>query len=398
MDAGKCPFVPNAGAQPAALPGRDDLLGEFRVALDRAKAGRTPKSLIPYGLRGVGKTVLLNRFTDEAANRGYRVAYIEADESGQFLHKLAGELRRILLSLDTGAKINEAAKRAIRVLKSFTLKAGFDGLSFEIGVDPERGEGDSGDLAMDLTSLLLAVGEAARAQDTAVLIAVDEVQYVAQSEFEALILALHRVTQKALPLLAVVTGLPQVLGLAGEAKSYAERLFEYREIGALSKADARLAIVEPAQAEGVVFEEPALERLYELTAGYPFFIQEWAYHTWVAAEASPITRAVVDRIEDAIIVRLDQSFFRVRYDRATNAERRYLRAMAELGAGPHSSSEVAAVLKLSLNQAAPTRDNLIKKGMIYSPEHGKIAFTVPLFDGFMRRVEPAAPVASRPSR
>lgn len=388
MDPIRNPYVPNAGAPPATLPGRQDLVEAFKVALARTKAGRTAKSLIPYGLRGVGKTVLLNRCVDEARGLGYLVAYIEADEQGKFISTLATELRSILFALDAPSRVNEFAKRAMRMLKSFTVKAGLEGLSMSIGVDPERGAADTGDLQVDLTAIFLAIGDAARAADTAVLIAIDEVQYLSELEFSAMIMAIHRVTQRQLPLLVMATGLPQVLALAGDAKSYAERLFDYRMIGALAHDDARAAIVDPALLESVEYNSDALERLFEITEGYPFFIQEWGYHTWNAADASPIAREVVDRVENDVLKQLDESFFRVRYNRVSPTEKRYLRAMAELGAGPYRSKEVAAQLDLTLSQAGPTRDSLIKKGMIYSPEHGEIAFTVPLFDGFMRRTEP----------
>lgn len=388
MDPVRNPYVPNAGASPPALPGRQASIDDFRNALGRARAGKTPKSLIPYGLRGVGKTVLLNRFTDDAANLGYLVAYVEVDDGGEFLRKLVAELRRILLILDTGEKINAFAKKAIRVLKSFVVKVNFGDLSAEIGVDPERGVADTGDLAVDLTSLLLAMGEAARAADTAVLIAIDELQYVYERDFEALIMALHRTTQKKLPVLAVATGLPQVIAVASSAKTYAERLFDFRLIGALSESDARAAIVGPAAEEGVEFDDDAIDRLYELSAGYPFFVQEWAYRTWNAAIVSPITRDVIDRIEPDVLEKLDEGFFRARYDRTSVQERRYLRAMAELGPGPYRSADVAKKVEQTLGRAAPTRDSLIKKGMIYSPNYGEIAFTVPLFDAFMRRIEP----------
>lgn len=388
MDPIRNPYVPNAGAPPATLPGRQDLVESFKVALARIKAGRTAKGLIPYGLRGVGKTVLLNRCVDEARGLGYLVAYIEADEQGKFISTLATELRSILFALDTPSRVNEFAKRAMRMLKSFTVKAGLEGLSMSIGVDPERGAADTGDLQIDLTALFLAIGDAARAADTAVLIAVDEVQYLSELEFSAMIMAIHRVTQRQLPLLVMATGLPQVLALAGDAKSYAERLFDYRMIGALGRDDARAAIVDPARLEAVEYTDDAVDRLFQITEGYPFFIQEWGYHTWNAADSSPIARAVVDRVEDDVLKQLDESFFRVRYNRVSPTEKRYLRAMAELGQGPYRSKEVAAQLDLTLSQAAPTRDSLIKKGMTYSPEHGEIAFTVPLFDGFMRRTEP----------
>jgi hypothetical protein len=388
MDPVRNPYVPNAGATPPALPGREDLLETFSVALQRVRIGRNAKSLLPYGLRGVGKTVLLRRFLDEAQQLGYLTALIEADENTKFISDLAEKLRRILFKLDTPARVNALAKRALRIFKSFTLKSGLEGLSMSLGVDAERGFGDSGDIATDLTTLLGAIGEAARDQGTAVLIAIDEVQYLEERDFSALIRSVHNLTQEKLPVLVVATGLPQVLALAGDAKSYAERLFDFRLLGPLSEAEGREALVAPAREEGVVFEEDAAAAVVAATRGYPFFIQEWAYNAWNCAEGDVITVADVRRGESIAIPNLDAGFFAVRYGRCNASEKRYLRGMAELGPDPCRSADVAKVLRQPAKRFGPTRDALIKKGMIWSPEHGFVTFTVPLFDEFMRRQEP----------
>jgi hypothetical protein len=389
MDAVRNPYVPNAGATPPVLPGRESLIDTFTTAIERLKIGRHAKSLLPYGLRGVGKTVLLRRFVGEARRAGYLTAVIEAEEETEFIPALADQLRRVLFTLDTGAKVHALAKRALRVFKSFTVKAGLEGLSMSLGVDAERGFGDSGDISTDLTALFLAIGEAAREQQTAVLIAVDEVQYLKEREFSALIKAIHQVTQEGLPILVVATGLPQVLALAGEAKSYAERLFDYRSIGPLSEDDAREALVVPAANEGAVFEQDAADAVIDATRGYPFFLQEWAYAAWNEAPGPRITVADVRRGKAIAVPKLDDGFFAVRYNRCTPGEKRYLRAMAELGEGPYRTADVAKTLNRENNKLGPTRDALIKKGMVWSPEHGLIAFTVPLFDQFMRRKEPS---------
>jgi AAA ATPase domain len=373
---------------PPALPGRESLIDTFSTAIERLKIGRHAKSLLPYGLRGVGKTVLLRRFITEARRAGYLTGVIEAEEEAEFLPALADQLRRILFTLDTGTKVHTLAKRALRVFKSFTVNAGLHGISMSLGVDAERGFGDSGDIATDLTALFLSIGEAAREQETAILIAVDEVQYLKEREFSALIKAIHQVTQETLPVLVVATGLPQVLALAGDAKSYAERLFDYRSIGPLSNDDAREALIAPAQNEGVVFEQDAANAVIEATRGYPFFLQEWAYAAWNEAPGPNITVADVRRGEAVAVPKLDDGFFAVRYNRCTPGEKRYLRGMAELGEGPYRTGDVAKTLNRENNKLGPTRDSLIKKGMIWSPEHGLIAFTVPLFDQFMRRKEP----------
>jgi len=388
MDPIRNPYSPNAGAPPPALVGRDALLDAFDVALRRTQAGRSQKSMLPTGLRGSGKTVLLNRFVEQARALGFAVAQIEASESETFVAALANEVRSALYELSARAKIRGAVTRALGVLKSFTLSFGLHELAVRLGVDAQAGAADSGVLDTDLTALFVAIGEAAREEQTATLVAIDELQYLSEEQLAAIIVAVHRVTQLALPLLVVGTGLPQLPALAGNAKSYAERLFDFPNIGPLAKEDAIEAIRQPARAEGVEVERAALERLYEITQGYPYFIQEWAYGVWNTAPKSPITLTDVTRAEPEVLARLDESFFRVRYDRLTPREKRYLRAMAELGPGPHRSGDIATILDVKVETLSPLRSGLIKKGMIYSPQHGDTAFTVPLFDAFMRRTVP----------
>ncbi len=388
MDPILNPYSPNAGAPPPALVGRDALLAAFAVALKRIQIGRSQKSMLPTGLRGVGKTVLLNRFVEEARALGYLVGQIEAAESETFVEALVTEARKTLYELSAIAKIRSAVSKAFGVLKSFTLTFGLTDLSVRLGVDPQVGAGDSGVLSTDLTALFVAIGEAAREEGTAVLIAIDELQYLNEEQLAAIIMAVHRITQLALPLLVVGTGLPQLPALAGNAKSYAERLFDYPNVGALSRDEVFEAIRRPAQAAGIDIEDDALLRLYNITKGYPYFIQEWAYSVWNFATHSPITLDDVNRVEFEVLARLDESFFRVRYDRLTPREKQYLRAMAELGAGPHRSGDIATIRNVRVETLSPLRNGLIKKGMIYSPQHGDTAFTVPLFDAFMRRTIP----------
>jgi hypothetical protein len=373
---------------PPALVGRAQLLDSFRVTLARARAARPVRGLLATGLRGVGKTVLLNRFEQIALADDFRVAFMEASDDGAFVALLATRIRKLIIDLDRLGALSEAAKRAMRVFKSFTIRLGADGLAFAIDVDAERGLADSGDLSSDLADLLVAVGEAARERETGVLLAIDEVQYLDGRELAALIMAIHRTTQLALPVLLAGAGLPSLPAIAGEAKSYAERLFDFPRVDRLGPADAAQAFVEPALHEGVAFEPTAVERIVAATHGYPYFIQEWAYQAWNHAAASPITLADVERSESSVIAHLDESFFRVRFDRLTPKERRYLRAIAELGAGTHRSGEIAAIYGAKVESLAPMRSLLIHKGMIYSPGHGDTAFTVPLFDEFMRRVMP----------
>ncbi len=358
----------------------------FKVTLGRAKRGRPGKSVMPVGLRGVGKTVLLNRFSEMADRDDYSVAFIEASEAGDFPTLLAVRLRRILLELDRGTVSRQVAK-ALRVLKSFTLQLP-DGSTIQLDPEPLLGEADSGSLEDDLTDVLVALGQAAGDRARGVLLAVDEVQYLSEEELSALIVAVHRSTQLNLPLVLVGAGLPQLPGLAGEARSYSERLFEFPEIGSLDAADARAALEIPAGAADVHFSLEALDELVAASQGYPYFLQEWGYHVWNHALGSPIPLGDVQAVRPLVLAALDRDFFRVRLDRLTPKEREYLRAMAELGPGPHRSGDIATALGVRVESVGPRRSGLIRKGMIYSPAHGDTAFTVPLFDEFLRRVMP----------
>ena len=386
MDEFSNPYRPGAGTTPPALLGRDELIRQITMTTRRAKAGRPGKSVMAVGLRGVGKTVLLNRFSEVAAEEDYDVAFIEATDNGNFATVLAVRLRKILLELDRGS-VSRHVARALRVLKSFTLQLP-DGSTIQLDPEPLIGEADSGRLDDDLTDLLVAVGEAARDRSRGVLVAVDEVQYLSEDELSALIVAVHRTTQLNLPLVVVGAGLPQLPGLAGEARSYSERLFEFPEIGSLGDADARAALEIPARDAGAAYTGDALDELVRASHGYPYFLQEWGYHVWNHAIGSPVPVDDVHAVRPLVLGALDRDFFRVRLDRLTPKEREYLRAMAELGPGPHRSGDVAGKLGVRVESVGPRRGGLIRKGMIYSPAHGDTAFTVPLFDEFLRRTLP----------
>jgi hypothetical protein len=380
------PFSPGAGTPPPALVGRQELLEKARVAVERVRALRSEKSLLLVGLRGVGKTVLLRTIADTAEELRCQVIFIETPEDQSLPELLAPPLREALLRLDAMAGLNEKVKRALRVFRSFlgTIKMGNEHICMEI--DPEFGTGDSGNLQADLSVLFLAVAEAAKARGAALVLILDELQYLREQEFRALITALHAVGQKQLPLLVFGAGLPQLVGLAGKAKSYAERLFLFPAVGPLGLGEATDALQRPVKTQNVEFTEGALRLIFELTRGYPYFLQEWGYELWNFAQSSPITEENVAAATPGIIRKLDENFFRVRFDRLTPSEKKYLRAMAELGDGPHRSGDLAAVLKAPVQSVAPVRSSLIRKGMTYSPAHGDIDFTVPLFAGFMRRV------------
>jgi hypothetical protein len=384
MDPLSNPYRPGAGTEPPAMLGRDDLIDAFGITVRRALDGRPGKSYVPIGLRGVGKTVLLNRFAEIAAAEGMLVAFIEAPETGDFRTLLAVRLRKVLLALDAAGPARRAITRALGVLRSFTWQLP-DGSSIMVNVEAIAGQADSGMLHEDLTDLLVAVGQAAADDGGGVLLAIDEVQYLSSAELGALITAIHRTTQMDLPVVLTGAGLPQLPGLAGDAKSYAERLFDFTPIGSLTDDDAAAALLIPAHALDVDYDSAAVRAIVEASRGYPYFLQEWGYHVWNHAERSPITAADVAAVHPDVIAHLDRNFFQVRTDRLTVKEREYLTAMARLGPGPHRSGDIAAELGVRVESVAPRRAALIGKGMIYSPAHGATAFSVPLFDDFLLR-------------
>lgn len=392
MDPVTNPFAPGAGTPPPELTGRDDLLETVRVALARVRLGRPSKSILMVGLRGVGKTVLLDRMRDEAEAEGINTLRIEAPENRSLPAILAPQLRLALLRLSRNAQAKELAQRSLRALAGFAkgLKLKYQDIEVGFDLDPEPGLADNGDLEHDLQALLEVAGAAAKQAKTALVLFIDELQYVEEDELAALITALHRTAQRQLPVVLVGAGLPQLRGRMGRAKSYAERLFDFPTIGPLPPDAAKLAIEQPLRAFNVAITADALDRIVEQTGGYPYFVQEWGKHSWEVATRSPITATDVQMASVTAVAALDESFFRVRFDRLTPAEKRYLRAMAELGPGPHRSGDVAEQLARAVSSLAPTRSHLIAKGMIWSPEHGDTAFTVPLFDEFMRRIMPGS--------
>lgn len=390
MDPIQNPFSPGAGAPPPELAGRHEVLEQTRILLGRVKNNRSEKSILMTGLRGVGKTVLLNEMQRLALADEYRTILVEVPEKKSLGVLLVPHLRSLLYELDRMAGAGNKVRRGLAVLKSFigAIRVKVEEVEFGLDIDPEIGTADSGDLEIDLPSLFVAVAEAAVERGSFVAIFIDEIQYLNKKELGALIMAMHKMQQRQLPLVLVGAGLPILPGLAGESKSYAERLFSFPVIGALSEPDAKEALRDPVIEVGVDIEEAALEEIFRLTQGYPYFLQEWGYQAWNRAASSPIDLEVVQNASEAVVRRLDENFFRVRFDRLTPGEKHFLRAMAELGSGPYRSSDVADTLKINISSLGPNRANLINKGMIYSPSHGNMAFTVPLFDEFIRRTIP----------
>lgn len=393
MDPRTNPYAPGAGSPPPELAGRDRVIETAAIALDRMRNGLVARSVMLVGLRGVGKTVLLNRLHNEAEEKGFATVLLEAPEKRSLPALLVPAMRAALLKLDRLAAGGDLAKRALRALGGFVqaMKLKYDDIEFGIDLGLEPGVADTGDLDADLISLFQAVGEAARERQTVMVLFIDELQYVPEEQLAALITALHRCAQMQLPVTMVGAGLPQLVGQMGRAKSYAERLFEFTQVGPLPDEDARQAIAAPAMRVGVKFEDAALQEIIRQTQGYPYFLQEWGKHSWTCASQSPINLGDVQQATQQALAELDASFFRVRLDRLTPSEKRYLRAMAALGPGPHRSGDIAHILGREVRTVAPTRAKLIEKGMIYSPAHGDTGFTVPLFDAYMRRVMPDSP-------
>lgn len=390
MDPRRNPYAPGAGTPPPELAGRDEIIERASIALDRIRAGRAARSVVLYGLRGVGKTVLLQRIRQASEREGFVPVGFEAPEDRSLPSVLGPALRTTLIRLSRGVAAKSALQKALRALAGFTkaAKLKYEDVEFSVDFETLPGLADSGDLETDLTDLLLTVGEAAAEDKTAVVMFIDELQYIPEEQLAALISALHRANQNQLPITMVAAGLPQLLGQMGRAKSYAERLFEFVPIGPLERDAARRALCVPAESEEVEFADDAIEEILSRTEGYPYFLQEWGKHAWEEADTSPITQRDAVRATEVALAELDASFFRVRFDRLTPAEKRYMRAMAELGPGPHRSGDIAEILGKKISAVAPVRSRLIEKGMIYSPSHGDTAFTVPLFDGFMKRIMP----------
>ncbi|RFC64070.1 ATP-binding protein [Fulvimarina endophytica] len=385
MDPVRNPFAPGAGSQPPELAGRAEIVTAADTALQRVLIGRPAQSQMFLGLRGVGKTVLLNRIERLAEDHGFLTSFIEAPEDKRLADLLYPKIHQVLRKLSLVEAAKTASHRALKALRSFAgafrIKVG----DFEVAVDPEPGLADSGNLEYDVTELFQSVGEAARAAGRGWAILIDEVQYLSPEELGALIVAIHRVNQRSLPILLFGAGLPAIAALSGDAKSYAERLFVFPKVGPLSAVDAANAIRQPIEEEGERIEEDLVSAIVGLTEGYPYFLQEWGYQVWNASPGSPIAMACLQPARKEALRRLDDGFFKVRIERLTPKERDYVIAMARLGTGPYRSADVADGLGEKLTTLGPRRAQIIAKGMIYSPGHGDIAFTVPMFEAYLKR-------------
>jgi hypothetical protein len=385
MDEVRNPFAPGAGSQPPELAGRDMILQNARIAVQRAIAGKHTQSQILLGLRGVGKTVLLNQIEQIAEDNGHLTSMIEAPEGETLPALIYPRITQVLRKLSAAEQAKALTHSAMRALRSFASIFKVEAGDFSLSVDPEPGVADSGNLEYDLSELFLRVGEAAKAAGRGWTLLIDEIQYIKGSDYAALIVAIHRVNQKNLPVLFFGAGLPQVAALSGDAKSYAERLFSYPSVGALDQHSAALAIRSPIEDEGEKITDAALKAIVTRTLGYPYFLQEWGYQAWNIADASPIDESDIEQSSRQFLNRLDDGFFKVRFERLTPREREYVCAMAKLGDGPFKSGDVADTMRETPQKLGPMRASIIQKGMIYSPSYGDIDFTVPLFGDYLRR-------------
>lgn len=390
MDPRSNPFSPGAGSAPPELSGRDKVIEDVSIALHRIRNSLSAKSILMVGLRGVGKTVLLNRLKNDAESEGLVCVQFESPENRNLPAMIVPSLRAALFKLNRLSGLSDKVTKAARILGSFisSTKIKYEGMEFGFDLGTEPGIADTGDLDYDLSELLQAIGEAAKEKKTAVVLFIDELQYVPELELAALISALHGCAQKGLPVALVGAGSPQLVGNVGKAKSYAERLFDFPEIGPLPPDAATKALQLPVSQYQVSFETSAIEQILKQTKGYPYFLQEWGSMCWGVANTKVITEEDALAASELAILQLDSSFFRVRFDRCTPMEKNYLRAMAGINSPAPRSGDIASAMNKEVHQIAPLRQSLISKGMIYSPAHGDTAFTVPLFADYMKRMLP----------
>lgn len=385
MDPYRNPFAPGAGSRPPELAGRDSILEAARISCGRAVHGRSARSIMLLGLRGTGKTVLLNEIGRNAEKDGLLVSRVESPEGESLARLIYPEMKKVMRSLSGVEAAKQIANRGLRGLRNFASIFKIEIAGLEVGVEPEPGLADTGDLQYDLPDLFTLIGKAAEAAGRGWVLLIDEVQYLSETDLSALIVAIHRMSQEGLPVLLVGAGLPQIARLAGEAKSYSERLFQYPPVGALDDVSAAQAIEKPIIEEDALITAEALKLIVERTKGYPFFLQEWASVVWNNAEGPEINLADVEHSYTETLALLDDGFFKVRIDRLTKAEVQFVKAMAGLGDGPYAMADIAQAMNRTHKSLGPVRSSIITKGMIYSTDHGYLDFSVPLFAEFMRR-------------
>lgn len=382
------PYRPGAGMAPAYLAGREATIQDAEKALASIQAGYSTRSVIYYGLRGVGKTVLLNHIEDLAEQRDILAEYMEiAEREDAFHQQISLHIYKLLQQLSLENKLQNVWQRALSILKAFSVRYSPDGVSIEMNPAAGRGVSDTGDFANDLTELLLALGKVAQQKQRGVLLFIDEIQYMKDNELEALMEALHRTNQKGYPLTVIAAGLPKIAKIAGDVKSYAERLFDFIEIDSLTQEEATLALTKPAERFGVTYENDAIDAILEITQGYPYFIQEYGKWAWEEKkDKDVITKKTVQDAFERFERSLDGAFFKVRHDRATPRELEFMTAMVKCDSLPCTTKEIAKAMgEESLQRISPLRAQLIHKGFIYAASRGSVDFTVPQFDKYLKR-------------
>ena len=382
------PYTPGAGAMPAYLAGRDDIINNASKSLIALNKGYPQQSVIYYGLRGVGKTVLLNKIEESAEEFGILYEHIEIAEKGSFVRQISNSSKKMIHHMSITESAKEVAKKALGILKAFNVSWNPEDNTFSAGLSEPSPYIRTGVLTDDLTEMFVSMGRTASKAGMALCFFIDEIQYMKESEMEALINALHRVNQLRLPIMMFGAGLPKILKIMGEVKSYSERLFKYYQIDRLSADDAEAAIINPAKEFNVVYDSAAIYKIIQLTKGYPYFIQELCSTVWEYSETEIIQLSDVERVVATFLSQLDESFFKVRYERCTKTEHDFLFAMVKCGELPCAISNVAKILRKKVSTISPLRAQLISKGIIHSTGHAEIDFTVPLFDEYLRRINP----------
>lgn len=380
------PYRPGAGMSPAYLAGRDNTIHEAQNILQAINYGYSARSVVYYGLRGVGKTVLLNYIENLADEMDLPSEYMEiAERDRSFQYQMALHIYKLINRLSLLKNIESHIKKALSILKAFTIKYGCDDISIE--VNPANGISDTGNLANDMTELFLALGVIAQKQNKGVVLFIDEIQYIKDDEFEALMEAIHRTNQKNYPIVIFSAGLPKIAKIAGDVKSYAERLFDFIEIDSLNNEEAKLALIEPAKRFQINYTDEAVNKIIEITQGYPYFLQEYGKWVWECKkEKSIIDIKIVNKAYDKFEQSLDKAFFKVRHDRATAREIEFMTAMVACEKLPCSTKEIANIMGESIQAISPLRAQLIHKGFIYAAKRGEVDFTVPQFDKYLKRV------------
>lgn len=390
------PYTPGAGFMPAFLAGREHLLDEAEKYLDTVCKMYPQQSVIYYGLRGVGKTVLLNAIEQIADNKSVLFEHIEIKEiknkndKGYFEQQIANMCKKFIHAMSVKATAQDMIKKAWGLWKAFSVTYNGQDSTLSVGLNEDVLEYTStGDLSVDLTELFVTMGKIAKGTSYAICFFIDEIQYMRDEELEAVINAIHRCNQLRLPIMIFGAGLPKIIKSMGEVKSYTERLFKFEKVDALKEDEAREAIIQPALDFGVEYAEDALKVVIEITGKYPYFIQEFCSTIWDSTEESLLAKHVVEDAVSLFLERLDQSFFKARYDRSSPKERQFMFAMVKCGELPCTISNIAKILKKEVKSISPMRGQLINKGLIYATGYAEIDFTVPQFDDFLRRKNPS---------